>query len=302
MTAKAEMKLVSMTGMGIASAALPQVSVSVQVKSVNSRHLDLIVKLPAEYGLFEPELRDVASGALKRGRVEILVERTPLSGEAVQLRANSALLQAYMDLYRQLAGEALGKKGDWEGHFLRELLLRRDLVEQGGPAVDPVSERSLVINALRKAVDALLVMRANEGARLLNDISMRLQGLEQILDKLRQESASAPEKVKSRILERLKKLAPEITLDPQRLVQEAAQVADRIDVSEELVRLAAHLQQFRCSASGTAPGKKLEFLLQEMSRELNTVGSKAQDAIVQHLVVDGKALVEQLREQMQNVE
>jgi len=291
-----------MTGFGKGNAESKELRIDAEIKSVNSRFLDIVFKLPRPYAQFESAIRSLIAAKLERGRVEVFLTRKPLDVEACAVTINRALFDSYLAIYEEL-GKDLDSLGSFDrGDMVRDILARRDVVEAGEEVAEVEFEKELLLEAISQALDTLAQMRATEGERLGEDIRKRLQELRRLQKDIGEHALAGPEKVKERLIERLEKLAPEVKLDPERIVVEAALLADKIDVSEELVRLDSHIEQFQAVLKESPNGRKLEFLLQEFSREFNTIGSKAQNAEVQALVVAGKAEVEKLKEQIANVE
>ncbi|MFM1848962.1 MAG: hypothetical protein RL417_2436, partial [Pseudomonadota bacterium] len=185
---------------------------------------------------------------------------------------------------------------------VRDILGRHEVlgINEGDSRVP--RERGLVVEALRGALSTLQTMRRKEGARLVRDLADRLGRLEKIRRSIEKRAAGAPAALRERIKLRIERLAPPIQVDPERLAAEVALIAERVDITEELVRLRSHFDQFRGALQHGLVGKKLDFLLQEFGREFNTIGSKAQDAAVQADVVEAKTEMEKMREQVQNLE
>jgi uncharacterized protein (TIGR00255 family) len=288
----------SMTGYGAASGQAAACRLTVEVRSVNQRFLDLKLNIPREYGPFEPELRRAVSAAIERGRVEVHVSRTlPPRSAGIALQKDVAA--AYVKGWKQLQKE-FGLKGELE---LSLLAGRSDLFVAAEPAADAATEIGEVQRLLARALAAHRKEREREGAHLRRDMQDRLKSLRAIRKALEKAAAGVAPKLKAKLEKRLGELLGSAAIDPARLVQEAAVLADRCDVNEELVRLAAHLAALEELLRSDEPvAKRIDFVLQEVNREFNTIGSKASDLEVTNLVVRGKADVEKIREQVQNVE
>ncbi len=287
-----------MTGYGAASGQAGNCRLNVEVRSVNQRFLDLKLNVPREYGPFEPDLRRTVTNAIERGRVEIHVSRTlPPRSAGIALQKDVAA--AYIKGWKQLQKE-LGLKGPLE---LSLLASRSDLFAAAEPAADVAAEVGEVHKLLAKALVAHRKEREREGAHLRKDMQDRVKRLRATLKSLEKEASRVAPRLKAKLEKRLSELLGGATLDPARLVQEAAVLADRCDVHEELVRLGSHLSALDdLTRSDESVAKRFDFVLQEVNRELNTIGSKAADLEITNLVVSGKADVEKLREQIQNVE
>jgi uncharacterized protein (TIGR00255 family) len=287
----------SMTGYGAAAGHAGTCKLNVEVRSVNQRFLDLKLNMPREYAPYEPDLRRVISAAIERGRVEVHVARTlPPRSSGISLQKDVAA--AYIKGWKQLQKE-FGLKGSLD---LSLLAGRGDLFTAVEPAADAKTEIAEVERLLKKALAAHLKEREREGAHLRRDMQERIRRLRQAHKSLEKAAGAVAPRLKARLEKRLSELLG-VTVDPTRLVQEVALLADRSDVTEELVRLSSHLAALDDLVRSSEPvAKRFDFVLQEVNRELNTIGSKASDIDVTNLVVDGKSEVEKLREQIQNVE
>jgi uncharacterized protein (TIGR00255 family) len=290
----------SMTGFGQASGADARHRVAVALRSVNGRFLDLALRLEPELRGLEPELRRQLEAELFRGRVEVSLEVRRLQPAAVQVEVRAEVVGALHAAFRDLARRGLIQGELTPGDLLsvpEVVEVRRDDDGQGGVAL------SLIQGVVQTALDQLLTARRHEGGELRRLLEERLEQLSALLEALRGRVEEVRAALREGLRRRLQELLTEIPLDEGRLAQEAALLADRGDVAEEIDRLGAHLSHFRSAMREPGPvGKRLDFLTQEILRELNTVGSKARDPGTTRLVVDGKVLCEQLREQVQNVE
>jgi uncharacterized protein (TIGR00255 family) len=271
------------------------------VRSVNHRALDLNVRVRESDAPLEPLLRRVFTRRLSRGKVDVALQMRRLSAAGRQVEVDEALLEAFLARLSRLA----------EKYPVVARLEPRDLLavpqlftfEDGAEELS-ASELSQLERVAGEAADALVAMREAEGARVAEDLSARIAGLREQLSSLASRRAEISTRVRENVRERLRAIASEFPMDPGRLEQEAALAADRSDISEELHRLDGHLTQFAdLVASASEPvGKKLEFLCQEILRELNTLGSKARDLPLVREVVDMKSELEKIREQVANVE
>ncbi len=298
---KLKIGTISMTGFGKSIQSQAGLKLTCEIKSVNSRFLDLVCKLPREYGAYEHVVREIIQTKLQRGRVEVFVSRVVAPGTKAQIEFNQGLFDAYMEVEQKLSKKFGGTSSD-KFDFARELLLRKDILAPGDSDLDFSSEVKVLKRAVEGALIQLTEMRSIEGRKLGEDLSGRIGEMSSLADKLEKLAAGTPALIKERLLSRVRKLAPEVLVDPGKLAEQAAFLAERVDVTEELVRLRAHLGELESSLRAVGSGRRLDFLVQEVGRELNTIGSKAQDAKVQTLVVDGKTLAEKIREQTQNIE
>ncbi len=291
----------SMTGFSRVSFGGHGVELDVEVRSVNHRFLDVVVKGPRCYSSFERDIKTIFQKLHRRGRIEVSISR-----RAVGDASDGDLLPPSIDRYIKLYGAACKRYGlstDSLGAFLGQILLREgSLTDESGYL--PEDEVAVLLRVVEEGSEALSVMRESEGAALYTDLSKRLDILERHANSVQGMSGAAPARLRERLAERIRLIAPEVRVDEQRFAAEVAFLSDRIDISEELARTRIHLAAFREALKGESDGvgRKLDFLTQEIGREFNTIGSKAQDAAIQGVVVDAKAELERIREQVQNIE
>jgi len=288
----------SMTGFGAAEGKRESITLSVEVRSVNQRHLDVKIVGPREYGAWEAELRREVGGAISRGRVDVFISRSLAAGVR-PVAVNKKAAGAYVAAWREIA-RACDLKDDVTLALLQG---RPEIFQAAGTDVDPAREIEILKRVLSRALDAHGRERRREGAHLARDIGGQAKHLRSLVARLRARSAGVAPRLRARLDERLTALLGGRGIDPARLAQEVALLAERADVSEEIVRLGSHLDALTGLVKESGPvGKRIEFLLQEINRELNTIGSKAGDLEITNLVIDGKSAVEKIREQVQNVE
>jgi uncharacterized protein (TIGR00255 family) len=289
-----------MTGFGQATGAGPRHQISVALRSVNGRFLDIALRLEPEHRELEPGLRRRVEGEVFRGRVEAVVEIRPTTPPAAHVEIHTEVVEALHEALGRLVEQGLLQGELAAGDLLRlpqalEVRLEADHLDN--------TERHQVDEVLGQALEQLVAARQAEGARLAEILGARLDELAGCVESLEGRAGEVRRALHDNLRRRLEELLGHLPLDPVRLAQEAALLADRADITEELDRLGAHLEHFRDTmAQQGAVGKRLDFLAQEILRELNTVGSKARDAETTRLVLDGKVLAEQIREQIQNVE
>jgi uncharacterized protein (TIGR00255 family) len=288
-----------MTGFGAASGEGAGVVVQVEARSVNHRHLQLKVRLPPELGALEPRIDSLVRKQLERGSVTVNVTLARSSGE--DLSIDTAVAERYAGQLRRLA-EMLDLEG---GIPLASLLSLPGVVAADTSRGRTTSQFKVVLAAVVGALEGLVEMRQREGTALEKDLLKHVAALRKLTAKI---GARVPTVVRA-AQDGLKKriavlLDGRVDVESADLAREIALLADRGDVSEELARLASHLDQLdaRIRENGGAVGRQLDFLVQELFRELNTIGSKCGDAKLAHWVVEGKTSVERLREQVQNVE
>jgi uncharacterized protein (TIGR00255 family) len=288
----------SMTGFGAGRGAQAGEEIDLEVRSVNHKFCEVKVRLPRELAALELELARSVKERLARGGVEVSVRRATSRGTMAP-RVDAALAAEYARAFAEIQAR-LGLPG---AVGLADVLAAEGVVTLEERAVDVEAARAASGEALGRALEALVGMREREGAALAADLEGRLAS---VLDLVARVEALAPQSVehyRARLQERIQELTRGFAPDPARMAQEVALFADRLDVSEEVTRLRSHVAQMRSLvASGEPAGRKMEFLVQEMHREANTIGSKSQSAEIAAVVVSLKAEVERMREQVQNVE
>ena len=295
------MTLLSMTGFGAASVDLGPIQLTVELRSVNHRFLDVVTKLPNVYAAAEGQLVKILKEELKRGRVEVFVNRADRSEPTYSVQFNRQLFDTYLDqVSSALENAGLATKTVHQSAAL-QILQRREVLEVVRTDPAAVDELPALEKALREALAKLVAMRAAEGVALKAELLSHVEAIEKASVAIDQIARSIPLQFKERLAQRLERISVD-SVDPQRLAQEVAILADKADITEELVRLRSHLEQFRKVMADGEGGRKLEFLLQEMSREVNTTGSKSQSTEITNLVVECKASLEKLKEQVANVE
>jgi uncharacterized protein (TIGR00255 family) len=290
----------SMTGYGSGRAEAPTARVTVEIRSVNQRFLDVKVTAPRDYAAWEREVRDRVRAVAQRGRVDVTVARAAVARRRrYDVAVRSALARAYVAAARELA-RSLGVRGDLS---LADVLRLPDLFEVSEHPPELRGELGALRRALARALRAFDAERRREGANLRRDMQRRTAAVRRATADIRRRLPRALTALRRQVEERLVRLVGGAELDRGRVAQEVAVLADRSDVTEELVRLESHLAALTAALGERGPvGKRIEFLLQEVQRELNTTGAKAGDRGITDLVLTAKAEVEKLREQVQNVE
>ena len=288
----------SMTGFGRAEARGGNVAVTVELKSVNNRFRDINLRCPREYAALEPKISGLLKTRFARGRIEVYVRRLSDKG-ATEIQFSTTAAQEALLALRGLAQEVEGVDDTISLSFLAGL---PGVMIQGDRATDSTSEWSLVEMAVLGAIEHLSAMRSAEGDALERDLAGNLEQIKTLQSEVLQFSEGISNRLELRLMERLNRLVGD-GVSEARLAQEAAIQADKADVAEELTRLSSHFEQFGIALAQPGPvGRRLDFLTQEMNREINTIGSKAVDAEVSSLVVDMKSILERMREQVANVE
>jgi uncharacterized protein (TIGR00255 family) len=291
----------SMTGYGRGECAQDGFKITVELGAVNRRQSEISVNLPRELEMLETQIRDVINREISRGRVTARIGIHTSSGKlSAQAHINLPLAKAYTTELGKLARQ-LKLTG---AVTLDQVLRAPGVFQTDEELVDADTVWPAVEKALRQALVALLKMREREGTHLAKDLAARVAAMRRALEKIQKQVPQTAENHRQQLLNRIKAAGLEnIQADDERLLKEVVLFADRSDISEELTRLQSHFQQFEdCRRTREPVGRTLDFLAQEMNREINTVGSKANDAVIAHEVVALKTELEKFREQAQNVE
>lgn len=289
----------SMTGYGTAEVTGERFAVAAEARSLNHRHLDLALKLPRSLSSLELEARRLIQGQVQRGRLDVSVEVRPLAGAATQTKIDPVRAREYAELARSLAAE-LGAPGTPTVEWLLE---RPGVIVLDQPESVPEEMWPLLAEALTRALATLTARRETEGEALAKAVSELHDLLAGEVERMAARVPAALERRAAGLRERIRRLLGDATLDEGRLAMEVALLAERSDITEELARLRAHLDHFTgLVRDGGAVGRTLEFLIQEMNREVNTVASKADDLELSQSTIAAKSLLEKLREQVQNIE
>ena len=291
--------LKSMTGYGRVKVENELREITVELRSVNHRYLDLNIKVPRIYGYLEDVVSKQAQAAIARGKVDIFVSVRAKEGADIKVTPNMAVIQGYMDALKKVS-ETYSIPADVTALSLLRL---PDAMEQNKEEADADQLKAEVSAVLAQALEEYNAMREKEGARLVEDVVYRAGLIAKSVDFVETRSPDCVEEYRTRIAARMTEILDGSELAQQRILQEAALYADKVNVTEEIVRLRSHLSQLETMLkSPVAIGRKLDFLVQEMNRETNTIGSKANDFQIAKTVVDMKAEIEKIREQIQNLE
>jgi uncharacterized protein (TIGR00255 family) len=292
--------LKSMTAYAKSEKTQKNITVLIEIRSYNSRYLDIALRTPHGYLALEEKIKTLIAGKVARGRIEVNLQVRDDSGEAYAFEIDTPKARAYYDSLVQLKDKLnINSK------------ISIDLLVSGGGIIKPAEVAfdmeacwPVFEDCINEALDNLIAMRKKEGDFLEADIAVRLDGIEESVDQIQKESSDLLSHYQQRLKDRIAALTKGIIeIDPDRIAQEAAFLADRSDISEEIVRAASHIEQFRTIMNSEEPaGRKLNFLMQELNREFNTMGSKTDNTNVSHIIVTVKADLEKIREQLQNVE
>ena len=291
--------LKSMTGFGRASESINGLEVTVEIKSVNHRYFEFAVRIPRVYQFMEEKLKSLCQQSISRGKIELSVFIEDNSENATAIEINRQYADAYISALKTLSKE-YSIKNDIK---ISTLAGNPELFKVTRRELDEEAVTEVVISVASKALNSFIDMRRAEGERLCNDVISRI---DTILSKVSVIEERSPETVKAyreRLEQKVKELLEDAKVDEQRLITETAIFADKVAVDEETVRLRSHITQLRDILNLDSPmGKKLDFIVQEMNRETNTIGSKCQNIEISHIVVDIKSEIEKIREQIQNIE
>lgn len=288
----------SMTGYGRCTLAQDGREVTIELKSVNHRFLDLAFRMPRSFAFLENDMRAHISNKLARGHVDIFVTYKNSRDDARKVTLDSALLGEYLTTLRQGGIDHMLD----DNLRLRDVLSMQDVLTVEEAEEDQQALSTLTMSALDTALDSLCAMRRREGEAMRGDVETRLDTLERTAHAIDERAPQWLEEYRQRLRARIEEIC-QMQLDEARLTQEVALAADKAAVDEETVRLRSHIAQMRDLLKQSEPaGRKLDFLVQEMNREVNTTGSKSSDLILTGMVVDAKAELEKIREQIQNIE
>ena len=289
----------SMTGYGRAVEIIDDYEISFELKSVNNRFLDVAVRLPRFLSFFEDTVKKEVGGCIGRGKVDVHISARKITGESGEVFLNRELLKSYLDAVNTACDE-FGLKNDVGAS---RALGFADVLEVRAVEEDEEALGKRVFAVMKKALDDFDAMRALEGEKLVADLLLKIDRLEEIRKEIESLSPQSVENYEKRLRARIEELLGRENIDESRLLTEVAIFADKVAVDEELCRLDSHFAQFKkIMASGGAVGKKLDFLVQEINREINTTGSKCQELEITRLVVEAKSELEKVREQIQNLE
>jgi uncharacterized protein (TIGR00255 family) len=290
----------SMTGFGRAEVSRDGINISAEVRSVNSRYLDLTLRLPRNISQREKELKDIVRTFLNRGNLNITVKIAYDSNGAIPLKVNTAAAKSYFKLLNEIRKSVKIR----EQVKLEHLLTFSEVLEPVEEEETDEREWELVQETVRQALENLNAMRSQEGSELAKDLEKRLHWMEGTLNEVEKLSKERIPEERKNLHERIAQLVEDkFVIDQNRLELEIALMVDKLDITEECVRYRSHNKFFlEALNKNEAAGRKLNFLVQEMNREANTIGSKSSDAAIAHMVIGLKEELEKIREQLQNIE
>lgn len=291
--------LKSMTGFGRAQKEIDGYVITVEIKSVNHRYFEFSSRIPRQYGFLDEKLKSYINGKVSRGKIECYVTIEALNTDTADVVVNHTLATAYVNALKEIA-ETYELKDDFGASTISrfpEVLVVRKSDE------DEEKLWGYVQEVCSEAIDKFVAMREVEGSKMKDDIYSRGQFILDCVSYIEERSPQTVKEYNDKLVERVHELLGDVSLDESRILQEVAIYADKVAVAEETVRLRSHIEQLNAFISSDEPvGRKMDFLVQEINRETNTIGSKANDVDIARKVVDIKAEVEKIREQIQNIE
>ncbi len=296
---KGDQMIKSMTGFGQVTKKYEKSLITLEIKTVNHRFLDVSFKMPRDLSVFEDLMKKIIRKYIKRGRVDLFINVQGESLRQQEIQVNWPLLEQYMNHAEEIRSRTT-IKGKLE---IKDLLQIEHIFNVEEEAQFEENFSTVLTELLDEGLKQVVAMRQDEGQSLKNDIVMHLNDLNHYIDELHHQSPLLKEQYAEKILKRLKEYLNDVSFDESRILQEIALLADKSDITEEITRLKSHIAQFKSIIEmKESVGRKLDFLTQEMLREVNTIGSKSQHASISKQVVDMKSEIEKIKEQVQNIE
>ena len=289
----------SMTGYGRFESDASGRNISVELKSVNHRYFEFSCRLPSSMGFLEEKLKSYVRSRVSRGKIDLYLSAEAREDEDCTVTVNTALAKGYAKALSELA-EITGADGKVSPEALSRF---QGVLSVRKAETDEEAVWNEVLPVVEKAVDKFILMRKTEGQKLYEDVFSKTDNILRMVEIVEQKAPETVEKYRKRLEAKLAEVLEDKSVDEQRIITEAAIFADKIAVDEETVRLRSHIAQIRALLdSGEPVGRKLDFVLQESNREINTIGSKSQNTEISKVVVDVKSEIEKIREQIQNIE
>ncbi len=289
----------SMTGYGSATGVSGKLRITIELKSVNNRFLDCSIRIPRDYMATEEKLKSRIQSAISRGKVDVFVSVDSSQADNAEVTLNEPVADSYMDVLRTIS-ERYGIPNDVNALSFTRL---PEVISIQEHSVDADTIAADMTEILSSALMGFTEMRLREGEKLRDDLSSRIMEIERLTGLVEERSPQLVEEYRAKLQARMMEVLQTTAIDEARILTEAAIFADRVAVAEETVRLRSHISQFRNIMQSSEPvGRKLDFLVQELNREANTIGSKANDSDMAGIVVNLKSEIEKVREQIQNIE
>lgn len=289
----------SMTGFGRGEASDDRYKISVEMKSVNHRYMELGIKMPKKFNVFEANIRSLLKKDIQRGKVDLFISYEVFEDSTVDLKYNSGLAEGYMDIFKRIS-EQFGIEND-----IRVSTLARfpEVITTEQSEEDEDALWKLIESAISDAVEKFIDQRTTEGEALKEDLCGKLDAMLEHVDYIEERAPKIIEEYRAKLEERVAELLADSSIEENRIVAEVAMYSDKICVDEELVRLRTHIKGMKDTlVAGGYVGRKLDFIAQEMNREANTILSKANDMAVSDRAIELKTNIEKIREQVQNIE
>jgi uncharacterized protein (TIGR00255 family) len=289
--------LTSMTGFGRAISESKIGKLTAEIQSVNRKYLEVFVSLPKEFSRFEPEIRKWVGEFISRGQVSVRIFLNPNQEMLIGSIPDIKILKDLKKKWEKIAKELKMDSSGIDLPFLMQYLpvqSRQDMVDEG--------QLSVLKECVIKALENLVKMKRSEGKTLAKDLSSRLSILEKLITSVQKHAPDATKKMRQRLMEKMEELLKPAADLEERLLREVAVFAEKVDITEEIIRFRSHISQFKEVLKEKSSGRKMDFLIQEMGREINTIGSKSLESSISHLVVEMKSELEKIREQIQNLE
>ncbi len=289
----------SMTGYGRASGASESYNVTVELKSVNHRFFEFTAKVPRIFSFLDEKIKACINRQAQRGKIECLVQIEPFEIDDTTVTLNKAVLEGYLSIFKELE-KTKGIKNDLTAS---SLICAQDIFTVKKNEIDEQAVTDIVLEVVEKALESFIQMRLTEGEKLRDDIAQRIETIFSDLKIIESGTSEIANEYYEKMLARLNELLSGVDIDEQRVLTEAAIFADKTAIDEETVRLRSHLSQLADLLNESEPiGRKMDFLVQEINREVNTIGSKCQNMEITKAVIDIKSEIEKIREQIQNIE
>jgi len=289
----------SMTGFGSAKGNSGKLEITVEIKSVNNRHLDCSIKIPRVFSSIEETLKSIVQASISRGKVDVSVFIDSSNADDIEIKVNHSLAKAYITALRDIALD-----NELESEIsVTDLTRYPDILQATRREIDTAALSDDISGILDAALVGFNKMRCMEGEKLKEDISARLNQIEKLTKEAQEISPETTAQYREKLESRISEVLKTTDIDQARILTEAAIFADRISTDEETVRLNSHINQLRELLNENEPvGRKIDFLLQEFNREANTIGSKGNNVRMSRIIVDMKSEIEKIREQVQNIE
>ena len=292
----------SMTGFGRGQSLLADRKCNVEIKSINSKYCDIQIRIPKILNGLENRVRETVTKAMNRGKIDVFIYYEDNREDSKAVTVDLPLVKAYQHALEEISGII----GNEERIYASQIAKMNDVLQVQAVQLDEAEAWNLLSAAMDEAIEAICAMREKEGAALILDVMDKCMTMESFRRKILERAPFVSQEYRTRLQQRITELAGDLAkglIDEQRLAMEVAIFADKCAIDEELVRLDSHIEQLRSTLQEKqAVGKKLDFILQEMNREINTIGSKANDITITKCVVEMKTELEKIREQIQNIE